>query len=292
MIARSEDLFRDGQTLPSHDLRIAAIPRERQEDPRRYSSGLYNVDDSTGLYQPGEFIVIGAREGEGKTVLAEKIGLYNSSEHRVLLASFDMAPSEVQDRCLSKTMLMSAADVNELAQKNAPEFIRGMQMLKERDFMVWCPTDHRERSVRGIISHAEKVTAAILMIDYAALIDGWVPGNDARKIVNYLKDWAKSSLVTTILLAQLRDEAASRRPNSSHLQDTSALRQRADRVVLLYRPFRGKRHKDTVAEVITTKNRFGEESLNHIGWLGPTTDFYAMDAEEEAHARCCYKPGK
>lgn len=287
MIETVSDLFDEDAPLEQHDIRISAISRTRTLDHRRYTSGLQNVDDSTGLYRPGEFIVIGAREGSGKTVFAEKIGLYNSDEHRVLLASFDMAPDEVQDRCLSKMMLVSADSVRAFERENAQEFASGMRMLRDRDFMIWQPKDSRERTVRGITAYAEQVTAAILMIDYAALIEGWVPGTDARKCVNYLKDWAKSSLITTFLLAQLRDEAVNRRPNISHLQDTSFLRQRADRVQLIHRPYRGKRHKDNIAEIITCKNRFGEEALNHVGWIGTTTDFFAMEAEEEANARCC-----
>lgn len=284
----SEDLY-EGQ-LDAGDLRAGSIPKSMASDPRRYSSGIFNVDESTGRWRPGEFICIGAREGEGKTVFLEKAALANSDEHRVLFASFDMARYEIRDRLLAKLMGTDAETVQRLAEEDSQGYRDAMSLLHQRDFMIWTPRDHSERTVQGITKYAEKVTAAILMIDYAALIGGWIPGSDARKIVTYLKDWAKDSLITTAMLAQLKDDAQNRRPNNADFQDTTAIRQRADRTILIYRPFRRKRHKDDVAEIITSKNRFGQESLNHAGWIGSTTDLYGLDAEAEAHARCCYRP--
>lgn len=288
MIGSSSELF-DGP-LDAHDMRIASVQRARRSDPRRYSTGLENVDASAKPLQPGGFCVIAAREGQGKTSLALRCAMTNASEHRVLFVSLDMRVDTIQDRILSHSMQMDSEHVNFLERQGDPHFARTMTRLGEYDLMVWRPKKGA-KTVEKIIKRAEDVDAAILMIDYSRLIDGWDYGKRAADIVDTLADWTQESMRLTILLAQLNDEAVNRRPHNGHIQDTKQLVHRADRITLLYRPYKGKApQKDVIAEVLTTKNRWGFELTNHAGWIPETMSYYPLDAEEEARATCCHKP--
>jgi len=280
-----EQLF-GGDYREQHDLRLSAVTQSRPRDARRYSTGLINVDDAANMMQPGWLCVIGAREGQGKTALAERIAMANAYEHRVLFVSLDMREDTVRERFFSKSMQVGVDHYHHLAETNDPQYKFACKRIEDLDILLWRPRKG-EKSIKQIIARAEAVTAAIVIIDYTRLIDGWDYGKRAADIVDYLTDWTQDSGTATILLTQLRDEAVNRRPHNGHIQDTGQIAQRADRVTLIYRPYHGRGHKDTIAEILTTKNRGGPAVTNHVGWIGETKDFYAFDAEEEANAKCC-----
>lgn len=281
------DLFALGQ-LPEHDIRLSAISRVRKIDTRRYSTGLDNVDQSANLFQPGGFIVIGAREGQGKTAIAERIAMANAREHRVLFVSLDMPRLVVQDRILAKSMQLSVKSVSALECAGSAHFGRALKSLDDLDCMVWRPGKGK-KSAEQIIKKAEQISAAILIIDYTRRMDGWDYGKPAADIVDTIADWTQEADLqcATILLTQLKDEAVNKTPHNGYIQDTTQISQRADRIQMIYRPYQGNPAKDNIAEIITTKNRWGPSCKNHAGWIGETMDFFPMDAEEEANAKCC-----
>jgi replicative DNA helicase len=282
-----EKLFPRGRE--ERDQHITEISRERKRDERRYTTGLENVDAIAKPMQPGGFVVVGAREGQGKTSYVEQLIVANAWSHRVLFVSLDMPPEIIQDRILSKSMQVGREQLSQMTQENDPQYTRTMKRLSSLDLRVWRPKKGHKR-IEHIIEHCEDIEAAILVVDYCRLLDGWEYGKRAADIVDTTVDWTQNSGVTTIFLTQLRDEAVNRRPHNGHIQDTTQLGQRADRVQLIYRPFQGSPRRDVVAEILTTKNRWGPTCQNHVGWTGETMDFYPYTGEEEATARCCYRP--
>lgn len=284
IVESASDLF-DGP-INGDDLRVSQISRTRRVDPRRYSTGLENVNDSARLLRPGWLHIVGAREGQGKTSFAERLAMVNAMKHRVLFATLDMPRETLQDRILSKSMQVADEHVIELEKQKAEHFENAMRGIGDLDLMVWRPRKGK-KSIDDIIERAVDVTAAILIIDYSRLIDGWDYGKKAADIVDTLADWTQEAMVHTILLTQLKDEAVNKRPHNGHLQDTTQIAQRADRITLIYRPYKGHPAKDTIAEIITSKNRGGPEVRNHVGYIGETMDFWPMVAEEEANAKCC-----
>lgn len=269
-----------------YDLRIASI-ESMPDDGRRFSFGLANIDEVARPIRPGEFVVIGAREGQGKTSIAERLALSNSTRNRVLFASFEMPAALIKDRCLAKLMGVGLEAVEERRKERTDDFEYAMERLQSRDLMVWHPRIYTQKSLRNIMQRAEDVTASILIIDYTRMIAGWEPGTKASGIINTLADWAHDQIITTVLLTQLRDEAVGIRPHNGHIQDTSSVPQRADRIALLWRPQIGLPLRDTFAEVSITKNRYGPVFRGHAHWMGESMDFYDMEPQEEAHVSCC-----
>lgn len=288
LVERTSDLF--GRDIQGPDLRVVSIERSARKDERRYTTGLQNVDDSAGLMRPGGFVVVGARGGQGKTALIETLALANAPSHKVLLVTLDMRRDVIRDRLLAKSMQVSIDELEERADRNDAHYKRTLEAFSN-DLLVWRPAKGSKRA-SDIMRYAEKSSAEIVIVDYCRLLDGWDYGRKAADIVDELADWAHDSAILTIMLTQLRDEAVNRRPHEGHIQDTSQLAQRADRVQLIYRPYLGKPTKDTLAEILTTKNRWGPPVKNHVGWIGETQSFYGFTGEEEYHARCCYRPDK
>ena len=286
MSSSADILFTNENAPAGEDLRLSAVPQLRRVDARRYQLGLSNIDAMMKPLHAGEFFLLGAREGHGKTSMAEHLMLENARESKVLVASLDMPKAKLQDRAIAKLIGCSEEDVVRHRGANSAEYQFAMEVLERLDLLVWSP-DGKHRTPKAIMQKAEDVSADILIVDYCRLMRGWEPGSRAAAITDELVDWTHASMITTIMLTQLRDEAVGKRPHNGHIQDTTQLAQRADRIALLYRPYLGSPHRDTVTEVIFTKNRRGPTFRGHVGWVGPTMDYFPMEAEQEQNVTCC-----
>lgn len=274
---------------PSEDLRITSIPQTRHLDRRRYTLGLDRLTAYMGAIRSGELVVVGAREGHGKTAFAERFALENSLKHRVLFTTLEMTREEIRDRMLAKIMHTTLDVANAAREEDSEDFCTAMADLQQRDLMIWHPRRGKDRRIEAITKRAVDVSAALLVIDYTRVIDGWRPGDDAARIVDVLGDFVRTTFITTVLLAQLNREAALRRPHTGNYQDTGKLEQAADRALLLWRPFLGNPRKDRLCEVIVAKNRHGPAFRGHAGWVGQTMDYYDYTDEQDAMAECCHK---
>lgn len=275
------------------DLRPGSIANVRVLDSRSYSIGLPAISSAMGPIRPGEFVVVGAREGQGKTSLASHVALANSIAHKVLYCTLETTREELRNQMLSHLARMSVDDVQRAREEDAEDYIRAMSKLcDERQLFIWKPRQKNDRTAASICKRAEQLTAEVLIVDYARCLQGWAPGYEAGAIIDSLADWSKDTGITLFLMAQLNRAAAQVRPHNGHLQDTDKLGQRADRVILLYRPFLGKRSKDVVAEIIVSKNRRGPTFRGHAHWVGYSTSFFDMDEETEARQDCCRRRTK
>lgn len=263
---------------PDH---VSAIPETVHKDQRRYATGLPAVDALMTPLRAGEFCVIGALEGQGKSAFAETMALANAD--RVLFVSLEMTAEELRDRLLVKITRQPLDEVHRQRAFGTDDYTRAKADLARRDLHIWHPAS---ASVRAITEKAESLHADLTIIDYSRMIAGWGGFTQCTAIVNQLASWASESSHCVVLLSQLRPDAYGVRPNASHLQDTGALKQRADRVVLLYRPFKGEKD-DRICEVIVEKNRLGPSFRRHAHWVGETMSFFDMEDDLDAAARCC-----
>lgn len=273
------------------DLRAVNL-REARQSPLRYKFGIQNLDNVMGPVRGGEAVILGAREGQAKTALAERFALENSLDHKVLFMSLDMPDFEVQDRLYCKLMRTNLDGMLRERKENTLDYEVATDALDARDLLLYSPKHPKQRTSREITRFAEDCGAQILIIDYSRMLTDWEPGKAAQGVVDYLIDWAHDTFTTLLLLAQLKDDAVNRRPHNGNFQDTTQLAQRADKCLLLYRPFVQKAEHDSVCEVLVTKNRKGPRFLTHTYWTGPTMDFDAMDSYQEEQAACCKRRRK
>jgi replicative DNA helicase len=130
--------------------------------------------------------------------------------------------------------------------------------------------------------------AQIAIIDYARYIDGWDDGPQAAKrIVFDLGKLARTTGKHIMLLTQLKAEAQGRRPGTEHFQDTTALAQASEVVILLHRPFFEMGVKDQIIHARVAKNRWGIEGSVHLKWIGKTLSFYDIDPDQIPFLDCC-----
>jgi replicative DNA helicase len=272
------------------DLRPGSIANVRVLDSRSYSIGLPGISSAMRPIRAGETVVVGAREGNGKTSFGSQVALANSIAHKVLFCTLEATREEIREQMLAQLSHLSVDDVQRGRSEDAEDYLCAMRRLcDERDLLLWRPVSKPQRTIQNICKRAEDVGAEVLIIDYSRRIEGWRPGEAAGEVIDYVADWARSSSITVFFLAQLNRGAVGIRPHNGHLQDTDKLGQRADRVILLYRPFLGRGSKDVVAEVIISKNRCGPTFRGHAHWIGYTTSFFDMDEETEVLQECCRK---
>lgn len=282
----------NGAAEEFEDTRVASIGRTRHLDTRRYSCGLHTVDRHMQRFMPSEFVLIGARQGQGKTAFAEKIALTNSNDHRVLFASLEVPRELLRDRMLAKLMRTSVQGVHDALRNDDDDYYLADGQLNLRDLHIWHPPSGK-RTIQAIVKRAENLSAANLIIDYTRMLDGWDYGKESGRMINYVADWANDGGPTTFLITQLHKDAVGKRPNDGHIQDSQTIGQRADRILLLWRPFYGHPARDRIAEVIVAKNRYaGPVFRAHAHFTGPTMDFHPMSDEEEALAPCCQRKRK
>jgi replicative DNA helicase len=268
------------------DIRFGTIPTTRHLDPRRYGTGLAGITTHMGELRPGELVVVGAREGHGKSAWAEMMALSNARDHKVLYATLEMTPEEVRDRMLAKKLGWSLDRLEYEQMENTELYQQGKMLVSSFDLLVWQPSK-KERSLAGITKRAVDVSASLLFIDYSRRIAGWKPGDAAGEIMDALSEFVRSSFITTVLIAQLNRDAAGRRPTNANFQDSGKIEQAADRCILLHRPFLGQPAKDTVCEIVVSKNRQGPCFKQHSFWGGATMSFGSMDENDEAMVQCC-----
>jgi replicative DNA helicase len=268
-----------------------------EHDKHRFRLGIENIDYSMHPRRAADFLVVGALPGAGKTSVLEQSAVANARDgNKVLVVSLEMTIPDLDKKMLGREMRVDMHEFERQRELKTDRYLAAKETLNALPLKLYRPPEGSNVNIRRVFEIAERWGAEMIALDYAALLDGWRPGNEARDIVNYCAAKTKDTGIYLMLLAQLKVEAMLRknfRPTMADFEDTKAFSKAATGVVLLHRPFNGDPRKDTVAEWIIAKNRRLAPSFRgHSHWHGPTTTFYSMSPEEETLAHCCYKPPK
>jgi replicative DNA helicase len=265
-----------------------------ENDERRFSLGIKNFDDSLKPRRAGDFMVIGALPGGGKTSILEMSAVANArAGYKVLVVSLEMLNAELQGKMIGRELGVGSVDFEWHRREQTAKYQAACSSLSSLPLKFFRPPDGQHASIQQIFAKAEKWGADMIALDYAAKIGGWQPGNVARDIVAWASARTKATGIFLLMLAQLDQKVLlrkDRRPTMADFEDTKALAKEATSVVLIHRHFYGHPKLDTVAELICCKNRkFAPTFKAHTHWHGETTTFFTMSAEEEAGALCCKK---
>ena len=268
-----------------------------EHDQRRYRLGIRNIDNAMQERRAADFLVVGALPGVGKTSVLEQSSVANAREgHKVLVVSLEMTIPDLDKKMIGREMGVTMREFERQRALNTDAYLKAKETLRELPFKLYRPKEGQGVTIQRIFAIAEKWGADMIALDYAAMIEGWQPGNPAREIINYCASRTKDTGIYLMLLTQLQVMAMHRknfRPTIADFADTKSFAAAATGIVFIHRPFIGEPRKDIVAEWIIAKNRrLGPCFRGHSHWHGPTTTFGSMTEEEEAKAPCCYKAPK
>jgi replicative DNA helicase len=232
------------------------------------------LDELIGGFSPGGLYIVGARPGEGKTIVGLQSAAQLAHGGVVAFCSLEMSEADLQMRLLSQygEIHMQSLRNHTLNSEQMRRLIVAKQRFVEAPIFI---DDHgttmtQIRSFVRSVSRRGKLAAVV--VDYLQLIEGGGSPTQSRQeavaeMSRQLKKMARSLNVPVIALSQLNrgnEARTDRTPQLKDLRESGAIEQDADVVLLLNYD---KRKRDEL-QVVVAKNRHGEIGSIKLEWQG------------------------
>lgn len=263
------------------------------KDHETYKTGLMQLDNVIGSFEPGDLVVIGARPSMGKTSLATTFtSSFDKRNIGVLFDSLEMPHEKMFRRLMAERSEESLSDIKKGMVKSPEKFNRALRELRNTQNIIIHDTSYL--SIHQLIAKASTVFRKnkhfkIWVIDHIRYIKKEGKKDDhiqVSEMTKMLKKFAKEHGAVVILLSQLNRAADSRqnkRPTLSDIRDSGAVEEDADVVLAPHRESYYNRNDPSMpekpvneAEVIVLKNRDGECGIAKCWFNGPTTSFSSI----------------
>ncbi len=260
-------------------------------------TGLADLDRITLGLNRGEFILIAARPGMGKTSIALNIALHAAVNEKKTVAVFslEMSREQLVNRLLSKAALIPSQNLmtGQLTAQQWRDITDAAQTISAADIRI---DDNPTLTVSDMNAACRRVSGLdLIVIDYLQLMQSAGSGhswsNESRTqavsdISRMMKIMAKELNVPVICLSQLSRANESRqdkRPLLSDLRESGAIEQDADVVIGLYRDgyYNKECENPNLAEAIILKNRKGATGTVELTWLPEYTSFASVERWRE-----------
>lgn len=259
------------------------------------NTGYIDLDKLVGGFKPGQFIVIAARPGVGKTALAMNFARNTALRvgKTVAIFSLEMTKEEVTTRLLCSEARVDVSKLSSMGLKDEDwgRLSRVAGELSEKDIFIddksgITPGEIRAkcRRIQSLLG-MQKKTLDMVIIDYLQLMrmGGALGKNTNREqvvseISRTLKEIAKELHVPVVALSQLNRETEKRqdkRPMISDIRESGSIEQDADCIMFIYRDDMYSEDSDNkgIAEIIVAKNRSGPRGVVKLSWLPRYTAF-------------------
>jgi replicative DNA helicase len=238
------------------------------------TSGFRDIDEMTTGFQPGNFVIIAARPGMGKSSFALNMAVAAAREENAPIAFFSL---EMSNSELIQRMICSEARIsmNHMRRGNIqPHQWEGMSqaMGALNDLPIYLD-DMGALTVSDVRSRCRRLKSTVglaaIFIDYLQLMRPGVLARGANRneelseICRSLKITAKDLGVPLVALAQLNRgveaRAGDKRPLLSDLRDSGSIEQESDVVAFLYRDgyYNPETPEPDLTEFIIAKHRNG-----------------------------------
>lgn len=253
----------------------------------------WSLNEIIGGFRPGAVYVVGARPGEGKSVLATQIARCLAENGTVAMSSLEMSRTELVARMVSDIAGVHVTHLkdNKLTSHDWEQIRRSREEIAALQVAIDDRTNVTAMDVRAHAAEvARKGTLAGVVVDYLQLMSGRSSLDRHLQVAEFsrqLKILAKDLRIPVIVLSQLNRELekrASRRPALSDLRESGAIEQDADVVMLLHRrscedcdhpahlgqTVRRDGARIYVDELVVdvAKNRHGRAAEAHLRWEG------------------------
>ncbi|MHB8140283.1 MAG: replicative DNA helicase [Vulcanimicrobiaceae bacterium] len=241
------------------------------------TTGFRDIDDLTTGFQPGNFIIIAARPGMGKTSFALNMAVAAARESKepVAFFSLEMSNDELVQRLICAEAKLSMHDLRRgnIKDRQWDDIARAIGDISQLAIHL---DDSGGLSVTEVRSRCRRLKSGsglgAIFIDYLQLLRPGVLSRNGNRndeiseICRTLKVTAKDLGVPIIALAQLNRGVETRndkRPMLADLRDSGSLEQESDVVAFLYRD--GYYHQEApdpdLTEFIIAKHRNGPTGM-------------------------------
>lgn len=289
------------------DLQITA---ENKGAVSGVKTGFSDLDRMLVQMGKGDFVIVGARPGMGKTSFAMNIAtnVAKFSKKAVAIFSLEMSCEQLVTRVLSSEALVDSHKLRtgQLTPEDWSSIADSIQSLSGCDIYI---DDTSQITTTEMKTKLRRVpNLGMVVIDYIGLMQPTTSTDNRAQqvgeISRNLKIMAKEFGIPIVCCAQLNRGTESRpgvgkKPTLADLRDSGSIEQDADIVLFLYRDeyykdIAGSAGDETsamspidssanTAEVIIAKNRHGSVGNVKMGWIGKFTKFRTLDTESIEH---------
>lgn len=248
--------------------------------------GFEEFDEKTCGFQNGEFVIIAARPGMGKTALAlNMVDHLSGKDKKGVVFSLEMSSADLVTRMISSKGSIHGLNLKSGNLDDNEWVMLNSAVNRMRDYNVKICDDYGMTisDMRRELSKIDEVD--YILIDYLQLIEaegGENKTNQIGEISRKLKLLAKEYDCPVFVLSQLNREVEKRqnkRPFNSDLRDSGSLEQDADVIVFIYRDeyYNDDTQEKGVAELIIGKCRNGEIGTVKVNFQGTYSRFTEID---------------
>jgi replicative DNA helicase len=230
-------------------------------------TGLNPIDESTSGIRLGEFWVLGALPGRGKTAVAAQIALANvRAGNPCTLFSLEMSRAELGVRFIANSTQVSSTRLRnpaEILKSQWAEIDECVAVLRTLPLYI---DDSPSLSLQQLCARARlakvRYGCSLVIVDYLRMVKG--PGKDIREqvsnVADGLRQLAKSEEIAVIALSQLarpKDRKPNVRPSMLDLKESGDIEAHAHVVLLLHTPMDRSGEPTGNDEIVIGKNRHG-----------------------------------
>ena len=258
LMAIQSDMATPHLITPEQLAEIGATHYGQLRNPQKHvsiSTGFDELDFHTGGMFPGDYIVLAARAGLGKSQVALQMAQCAGKIAPVLFCPVEMHFKQILDRMTAQKVgvpirqIRSGGYTDELNDRIFAEALpsvyeSGIYLLALNNDLVDSPII-TSTLIGTMARHMKSAYGlGLIVIDYIGLLDP-IAGDEKRQrsdqirhISRRIKVMANSLEVPILCVAQINRESekkADRRPELSSLRDSGSLEEDADSVWLLYR---------------------------------------------------------
>ncbi len=213
------------------------------------TAGFHDIDAMTTGFQPGNFVIVAARPGMGKSSFALNMAVAAARETNQPIAFFslEMSNSELIQRLICAEARISMNDMRRgnIKPHQWEDISRAMGTLNELPIYF---DDLGALTVADVRSRCRRLKSTVglsaIFVDYLQLMRPSILTRNANRneelseICRAMKITAKDLMVPIIALAQLNrgvETRTEKRPMLADLRDSGSLEQESDVVAFLYR---------------------------------------------------------
>jgi replicative DNA helicase len=244
-------------------------------------TGVQNLDLKTTGYRDGEYNVIAAWTGHGKSSLMIQGALANAQDGvPVYIVSLEMTAEQLVNRMVSVLTKIDGwklRDPRFASREEMDQIAESMSYIKTLPITI---DDPSSMSISELTARARLQImkgAKIVFVDYLQLVGGREsdPRLRTNEVSAGLRELAKSTKRPVVVLSQLKRPAegnTNRRPTIYDLKESGNVEQDAHAVVLLYLPKNGTAYTGE-DELIIGKQRSAPTGTADVFFRGSTLTF-------------------
>jgi len=219
-------------------------------------SGFSKFDKFSGGYQKSDLVIIAGETSQGKTSLAVT-SLRHCATNKIPCAVFslEMTQRQLVARMTAQETGISSKRImyNDLTAKEKNDVFN---MIEYRKYFPIYFDESSVNDVDKICTSIRKLkikfNIEIALVDYIQDIKGADTESGVAEIGRKLKNIAKELDITVIAISQLSRDKANPEPTISRLRGSGQLEEKADVIMMVYRPeYYGRTYSDPHEEITT-----------------------------------------